>query len=57
MYPNLKKKKRERKEGRKVKKKKKRQSEYFYDFLDDKSSVTSGIRFLSKSWKSGNDLS
>ena len=33
-----------------------RQSEYFYDFLDDKSSVTPGMRFLSKSWKSENDL-
>ena len=34
-----------------------RQSEYFYDFLDDKSSVIPEMRFLSKSWKSGNGLS
>ena len=34
-----------------------KQSKYFYDFLDDKSSVISGTRFLRKSRKSGNGLS
>ena len=34
-----------------------KQSEYFYDFLDDKLSVILGTRFLRKSWKLGNDLS
>ena len=33
-----------------------RQAEFIYEFLTDKSSVTSGMRFLRKSRKSGNGL-